>query len=81
VSTSERGKTITKSVADGHHPLPSTYLLRMPRWALFGQARDIERWCRQNGKALPTLLDLGLARREVNKANKANYKKKERNRK
>jgi hypothetical protein len=39
------------------------WLLKMPNKVLFGQAKGIERWLSQNGKARPTLLDLDIARR------------------
>ena len=42
--------------------MPSAYLLNMPARVLFGEARAIERWCAENEKCRPTLLDLGLAR-------------------
>jgi hypothetical protein len=45
------------------HQLPSQYLLDMPRKVLMGQARGIERWCREHQKCPPTLLDLALARK------------------
>lgn len=35
----------------------------MPRKVLFGTAREIVAWCRQNDKQVPTLLDLALARK------------------
>lgn len=35
----------------------------MPRKVLFGTARDIEQWCKDNRKERPTLLDLDQARR------------------
>lgn len=58
-----------RTVAQGHHPLPSTYLVKdMPRRVLFGKAAAIIGWCRENGRAVPTLLDLGLARSAVNKS-------------
>ena len=44
---------------------PSAYLLTMPKGVLFGKAKGIEAWCAKRGKERPTLLDLGLARREV----------------
>ena len=47
----------------------------MPRRILFGKSRDIEKWCRNNGKAMPTLLDLALARSESNKRNKRERRK------
>lgn len=43
----------------------SAYLLRMPRKILFGRAKQIERWLRENDKQRPTLLDLESARRAV----------------
>lgn len=39
------------------------YLLKMPRRVLFGKAKGIERWCRDNDKCRPTLLDLERARK------------------
>lgn len=42
---------------------PSAYLMTMPKAVLFGQAKAIEEWCRENDKVPPTLLDLDLARR------------------
>lgn len=44
--------------------MPSAYLLAMPARVLFGEARAIEKWCAENEKCRPTLLDLGLARAE-----------------
>lgn len=41
------------------------YPATMPRNILFGTARAIEKWCRENNKVRPTLLDLDTARREV----------------
>lgn len=38
------------------------YLLAMPNKVLFGPAKGIEKWCKDNGKCRPTLLDLELAR-------------------
>lgn len=49
------------------HALPSAYLLSMPRNVLFGSAAGIEEWCADRNKVRPTLLDLDLARRFVNK--------------
>jgi hypothetical protein len=46
------------------------YLLEMPHRVLMGEAKGIEKWCKENNKAVPTLLDLGLARREVRKASR-----------
>ena len=43
---------------------PSPYLLAMPDNVLFGNARAIEKWCHDEGKCRPTLLDLALARQE-----------------
>ena len=40
------------------------YLLAMPNSVLFGQAKDIEKWCHDHDKARPTLLDLERARAE-----------------
>lgn len=37
--------------------------MTMPRHVLFGEARVIEKWCHDNGKVCPTLLDLALARK------------------
>lgn len=42
--------------------MPSAYLMSMPARVLFGEARAIEKWCHDNEKCRPTLLDLGLAR-------------------
>lgn len=42
--------------------------MEMPPRILNGEAKGIEKWCKENGKAIPSLLDLGLARREVRKA-------------
>jgi hypothetical protein len=39
------------------------WLLKMPNKVLFGQAKGIERWLSQNGKARPTLWDLDRARK------------------
>jgi hypothetical protein len=41
---------------------PSQYLLEMPARVLFAEARVIERWCAENNRCRPTLLDLGTAR-------------------
>lgn len=38
------------------------WLLAMPDSVLFGEARNIERWCGERKKSRPTLLDLELAR-------------------
>lgn len=64
------------TVADGHHTLPSTYLIKdMPRRVLFGKAAVIEKWCRENGKAVPTLLDLACARKAVDMVNNQSNKR------
>ena len=44
--------------------MPSAYLLAMPARVLFGEARVIAKWCAENDKCAPTLLDLGMARLE-----------------
>ena len=44
------------------HAYPSQYLLDMPARVLFSDARGIEKWCHENDKCAPVLLDLGLAR-------------------
>lgn len=46
-------------------PRPSPYLLAMPRKVLFAEAGVIEAWCKERGKARPTLLDLYAAREYV----------------
>ncbi len=43
-------------------PIP-IYLLNMPKRVLFGSCRAIEKWCKDNDKVRPTLLDLDRARR------------------
>jgi hypothetical protein len=64
----DEGK-IVRTVAEGHHPLPSNYLVKdMPRRVLFGKAGAIIAWCRENERAVPTLLDLALARSAANKS-------------
>lgn len=45
------------------HQYPSAYLLDMPARVLFAEARVIEKWCHENEKCAPVLLDLGEARR------------------
>lgn len=42
-------------------PVPQ-YLMDMPKRVLFGTCRGIEKWCRDNEKVRPTLLDLAHAR-------------------
>ena len=39
------------------------YLMNMPKRVLFGSAKAIEKWCLDNEKVRPTLLDLDRARR------------------
>ena len=39
------------------------YLMDMPKRVLFGTCRGIEKWCADNEKVRPTLLDLANARR------------------
>jgi hypothetical protein len=39
------------------------YLMDMPKRVLFGTCRGIEKWCQENDKVRPTLLDLDRARR------------------
>lgn len=43
------------------------YPATMPRNVLLGSCRKIERWCAENNKVRPTLLDLALARKAVKK--------------
>lgn len=65
-----------RTVAEGHHTLPSTYLVKdMPARVLWGVAAGIERWCRSNSKATPTLLDVALARKVVDKPKDNNRNK------
>ena len=45
------------------YPTPPAYLMATPKKVLFGQAKGIEAWCKENGKQRPTLLDLEAARR------------------
>jgi len=40
-----------------------TYLMEMPKRVLFGSCKTIEKWCEDNTKVRPTLLDLDRARR------------------
>ena len=40
-----------------------TYLMEMPKRVLFGRCQAIEKWCRENDKERPTLLDLANARK------------------
>jgi hypothetical protein len=47
--------------SDGNR-VPS-YLMDMPKRVLFGSCRAIEKWCAENDKVRPTLLDLDRARR------------------
>ena len=50
----------------------SNYLVKdMPRGILFGEAQEIEEWCHANDKAIPTLLDLGLARAQIRRNRKS----------
>jgi hypothetical protein len=44
------------------------YPATMPKDVLFGSCAVIEQWCRDNQKELPTLLDLGLARKARKRA-------------
>jgi hypothetical protein len=39
------------------------YLMDMPKRVLFGTCKTIEKWCQENDKVRPTLLDLDGARR------------------
>lgn len=39
------------------------FLMDMPKRVLFGSCRGIEKWCKEQGKERPTLLDLANARK------------------
>lgn len=59
----------------GHRPITSRlleeytelnapkYLMDMPKRVLFGRCQAIEKWCAENEKVRPTLLDLANARK------------------